>query len=119
LDKEKVRQGIHILPYERFGGLLRTILAARKLATAPRNSPAYVSAIDSLQAFEAKLRDHNTETAVIEYHVEPALHAICELQAFVTGNRTEIPSRKAARIYIDFLDGRIEQLRKMELALDT
>jgi hypothetical protein len=70
--------------------------------------------IDSLQAFERKARGHDTSIDWIDYHLGPPICAICELQAFVTHNRSDIPHRKAARIYLDFLAGRIEQLRKIE-----
>jgi hypothetical protein len=70
--------------------------------------------IDSLRAFEEKLRVNGTSSEVIEYHVAPAIYAVCELQGFVTNDKTDIPNSKAARVYRDFLAGRIEQLREME-----
>jgi len=59
--------------------------------------------IDSLRAFEEKLQAHHVPPDEREYHLGPAVYAICELQAFVTGDKSDIANGKAARVYRDFL----------------
>jgi hypothetical protein len=74
--------------------------------------------IDSLRAFEEKLQAHHVPPDEREYHLGPAVYAICELQAFVRGDKSDVANRMAARVYRDFLTARIEELRKMEQDLD-
>jgi hypothetical protein len=74
--------------------------------------------IDSLRAYEEKLQAHRVPPDEREYHLGPAIYAICELQAFVTGDKSDIANRKAARVYLDFLVARIEKLRQLEQDLD-
>jgi hypothetical protein len=74
--------------------------------------------IDSLQAFEEKLQTHHVTPDEREYDVGIAIYAICELQAFVTGDRSDVGNLKAARVYRDFLAAKIEELRQMEQDLD-
>ena len=86
--------------------------------------PGYADAgcmfiIDGLQAFDEKLLAHQISAEEREYHVGTASYAICELQAFVTGDKTDIPNRKAARVYLDFLAAKLEKLREMERELDS
>jgi hypothetical protein len=75
--------------------------------------------IDSLRAFDEKLKAQNMKPDVREYQVEPAIYAICELQAFIAGDQSDVANRKAARIYRDFLAGRIEELRQMKQELES
>jgi hypothetical protein len=70
--------------------------------------------IGSLRDFEAKLRERDTYSGEIEYEVGTATYAICELQSFVTGEKSDIANRKAARVYRDFLAWKIENLRRLE-----
>jgi hypothetical protein len=74
--------------------------------------------IASLQAFEEKLKSHHVPPAERDYDVVIAIYAICELQSFVTGDKSDVRNRKAARVYRDFLAAKIEQLRQLEQDLD-
>jgi len=74
--------------------------------------------IDSLQAFEEKLQAHHATPDEREYDVGIAIYAICELQAFVMGDRSDVGNLKAARVYRDFLAAKIKELRQMEQDLD-
>lgn len=75
--------------------------------------------IGSLRAFEEKLRAHDTLGLEIGFHVGTALYAICELQAYFAGDNSDIANLKAARVYLDFLAAKIDELREMEQALDV
>lgn len=75
--------------------------------------------VDSLRAFERKLRAHGTPADEIDYDLGPAIDAACQLQSYVTGDKTDIANRQAARVYLGFLEARIEELRKREQDLDS
>lgn len=77
------------------------------------------SIIDSLRAFEHKMRAGGCSESMIDNDLGIAIYAVCELQSYVTGERGDIPkNQKAARIYRDFLAAKIEGLRRLEHELD-
>jgi len=69
--------------------------------------------IDCLRNFRELLCAHGSADEA-EYLVDPAIYAACELQSFVTGDRSDIANRTAALVYRDFLEMRIAALQKMD-----
>ena len=74
--------------------------------------------VDGLHAFEEKLRMHGTPADEIDHDLGPAIYAACQLQSYVTRDKSEIVSQTAARLYLDFLEARIKKLRRLEQDLD-
>ena len=75
--------------------------------------------VESLCAFEEKLRVHHTPADEIDHDLGPAIYAACQLQSYVTGDKNDIANRMAARVYLDFLGARIDKLRQLEQDLDS
>lgn len=74
--------------------------------------------IDNLRAFEEKLRTHHVPEDEYAYHVGCAIYAACELQSWVTSDKSDIANRNAALVYRDFLAAKIKELRELERQLD-
>jgi hypothetical protein len=73
--------------------------------------------IDSLLAFEEKAGKFGV--APNEYDLDDIKYTICELQAFITGDKTDIASRRAANVYRSFLAEKIEELRQRERGFEN
>lgn len=59
--------------------------------------------VDNLRAFEEKLRAHGIPANKIHRELGTAIYTVCELQAYVTGNRSDVVDQKTALEYRDFL----------------
>lgn len=68
--------------------------------------------LDSLLAFREKAE--KLDVTPDEYDLDAIQYTICELQAFITDDKSEIASRRAANVYYRFLACKIEDLRKLE-----
>ncbi len=66
--------------------------------------------IESLRGYKERLLEHNISPDECEHEVGTAIYAICELQAFITGDKTDIANRKAAAVYLGFLAARMAEL---------
>jgi hypothetical protein len=73
--------------------------------------------IDSLRAFGEKVGKSGVEPT--EHDLDLAIYAACELQAFVTGDKSDIANRSAASVYRGFLARKIEELRNVERELES
>ena len=75
--------------------------------------------IDSLCAFEEKLRARGTRADDIEFYLGTAIYAACQFQAYVTGEKSDITNQNAALVYRDFLEAKIEKLHLLEQDMDS
>jgi len=75
--------------------------------------------IDSLCAFEEKLQARGTRADDIEFYLGTAIYAACQFQAYVTGDKSDIANQSAARVYLDFLEAKIEKLHLLEQDMDS
>ena len=75
--------------------------------------------VEGLRAFEEKLRAHGTRADEIEHDLGPAIYAACQLQSYVTGDKSDIANQNEARVYRDFLGAKIEELYQLEQELDS
>jgi hypothetical protein len=73
--------------------------------------------INSLRAFREKAKKFGVEPS--ECDLDGAIYAACELQSFVTGDKSDIANRDVAAVYRGFLANKIEELRKLERDLES
>lgn len=100
--------------------------ALEKIGDFIRNSgtgaiPAYSDTatkiiIDSLLAFQEKAAKFGVTPD--EYDFENIKYAVCELQGFVTGDKSDVANRRAANVYLGFLGTKIEELREREREIE-
>ena len=74
--------------------------------------------IDSLRAFEEKLRAQDTADD-IDYYLGTAIYAACQFQSYITGDKSDIANQNAALVYRDFLEAKIEKLHLLEQDMDS
>jgi hypothetical protein len=74
--------------------------------------------IDSLCAFEEKLRAHGSADC-IEFYLGTPIYAACQFHAYVTGEKSDIANQNAALVYRDFLGAKIEKLHLLEQDMDS
>lgn len=75
--------------------------------------------IDSLCAFEEKLRARATKPDDIEFYLGTAMYAASQFQAYVTGDKSDITNQNAALVYRDFLEAKIAKLHLLEQDMDS
>ena len=74
--------------------------------------------LDSLGAFEEKLRAHGSRAEDIEFYLGTPIYAACQFHAYVTGEKSDIANPNAALVYRDFLETKIEKLHLLERDMD-
>lgn len=75
--------------------------------------------IDSLSAFEEKLRAHGSRADDIEFYLGTPIYAACQFHAYVTGEKSDITNQNVALVYRDFLEAKIEKLHLLERDMDS
>ena len=62
---------------------------------------------------------HGTPADEIDHDLGPAIYAACQFQSYVTRDKSEIVNQIAAGLYLDFLEARIGNLRRLEQDLNS
>lgn len=74
--------------------------------------------VDSLSAFEEKLRAHGSRADDIEFYLGTPIYAACQFHAYVTGEKSDIANQNVALVYRDFLEAKIQKLHLLERDMD-
>lgn len=101
---------------EKFTDFIRGSGSGAQSAYAAMHAAAVV---DSLCAFEEKLRTHGSRADDIEFYLGTPIYAACQFHAYVTGEKSDIANQNVALVYRDFLEAKIEKLRLLELDMDS